>query len=384
MEAYYTVKDRSARELDDDGQKYYHLVLLAQNNIGLHNLFKLSSRSFTEGFYHKPRIDDALLSEYSDGIIATSACLGSRASQLILRGRTAESERLLAHHSQIFSGRFLLEVQLHANKEQQTVNQELIRVGAKNGWPVVAANDCHYTKPDDKTLHEQTLCMQTGGLMSMPPWNPEAKGDGETKGPTRFSFGPIDVHVANTDFMVQGCIDNNIPLEAITNTRYVADMIDDQSYFTDIMNRYPKFRSVPDDSTAWQLLEHKVKVNLTKRFGGRPPEEYINRVYFELNVIKKMGFYDYLLIVNEFIEGAHSEGVWVGPGRGSAAGSLVAYALGITNVDPIKYGLLFERWLNYGRAATPVIFSADMIKQIDAMPTTHSHTCSADCKHDHH
>lgn len=377
IEAYYTIGDRSARELDDDGQKYYHLVLLAQNNTGLHNLYKMTSRAYTEGFYHKPRIDDALIAEYSEGVIATTACLGSRASQLILAGRTLEAERLIAHHRAIFGDRLFGEVQLHSDADQRAVNQEIVRICEKLGMSFIVTNDCHYTAPGDKTLHEQTLAMSTNAVMSDPPWNPEAKG--ETTGKTRFSFGPIDVHVARMEFMRDGCQKAGIPLEAIRNTKHLSNLIDDKDYFTDVMNRYPKFRNCPEGVPPWQALENLVKNRLIEKFGGLPPKEYRDRMKYELEIIKKMGFYDYLLIVWEFLQGAESEGVWVGPGRGSAAGSLVAYALDITRIDPIKYGLLFERWLNYGRAAKPVIFSGKMRKHIESMKALPNGECSVDC-----
>jgi DNA polymerase-3 subunit alpha len=374
MEAYYTVNDKSAREKDEDGKNYYHLILLAKNNIGLKNLYAISTKAFTEGMYYKPRADDALLAEHSEGIIATSACLGSRASQLILAGRNDEAERLILHHAAIFKGNFLIEIQLH-DDDQQLVNAVLILIANKHGLPIILSNDCHYQHEVDKELHEQALCMSTNMIMSDPPWNPESKGT--ATGKTRFSFGDIDVHVASTEWMWKKAKALGIPLEAITNTRYVADMIDDSSYFMDKKNRYPSFPGL-SGLPPWEALENLSKQKLMEKMGGMPPEEYRDRMNSELAVIKKMGFYDYLLIVEDFCTGARSEDVWIGPGRGSAAGSLVAYALGITQVDPIKYGLIFERWLNYGRAATPLIFDRQMIKQIKE-----THVPKTTCGHSH-
>lgn len=347
MEAYYTVNDRTVREKDDLDESYYHLVLLAQDNEGLHNLFKLSSLAYTEGMYRKPRIDDQLLGEYSQGIIATSACLGSRVSQLILNNRTPEAEKLLLHHADIFKDRFLIELQLH-NGEQVIVNEALMRFASRHNLPLVLTADCHYTEQEDKMLHEIALSMQTKSVLS---------------DPKRFSFGDIDVHFAGHDWLWERAQEMGIPYEAINNTVHVADMIDANSYFSDRMNRYPKFKS-NEELPPWELLEDMSKDFLEDKFGGIPPREYRDRLNHELKVIKRLGFYDYLLIVKELIEGAQSVGVLVGPGRGSAAGSLVAYSLGITKLDPIKYGLLFERFLNEGRAASPLILDNDMKEKL--------------------
>jgi DNA polymerase-3 subunit alpha len=381
MEAYYTVGDKTAKEKDADGQNYYHLVLLAKNNQGLQNLFKISTIAYTEGMYYKPRADDALLAECSAGLMATSACLGSRASKLILAGRFNEAEALILHHTRLFND-FFIEVQLHEGKEQQLVNKALIDIAWRHNLPLVLTNDCHYTHEHDKQLHEQTLCMSTNAKMSDAPWDPEHKGT-EAKGPTRFSFGDIDVHVARTEWMTERAQRLGIPLEAITNTSYVAAMVDSDSYFSDRRNRYPRFQDLPANLPPWEALENLSKNMLAEKMGGIPPQEYRDRLNFELGIIKRMGFYDYLLIVEDFIRGARDADIWTGPGRGSAAGSLVAYALGITKVDPIKYGLVFERWLNYGRSATPLLLDKQMIKQIEAAPTGQPHVCSANCTHDH-
>lgn len=677
MEAYYTVTDRHAKEKDEDGNNYYHMVLLAKNGTGLQNLYKLSSRAYTEGMYHKPRIDDELLGDLNEGLMATSACLGSRSSQLILKGRKQEAFKLLDHHASIFEDRFFIELQLHEDEEQQTVNKVLMELAKLRKWPIVLTNDCllpgqpimtntgakpvetiskkdmvlthkgryrqvvvpvareidetvyrlglkqskkelcltgehpvqvadlngktewkkakevivgdfltfprqklvknniyvkeasicteidqdlawmlgwfaaegstwknrngdrygfnfalslqekqiatriqsiiknkfsyepkvhirknwievrgynhcialflagacgigsknkfihesiqksdqleifltslfegdgtktktsqlatasyslaygvkqalaslgywgnvsfikrkcqsgifdqyliswtkntkhprwlvfdeyiarevgsiskerykgpvynfevaedntyvsevtvhncHYTHSSDKIVHEQALCMQTNDVMS---------------NPKRFSFGEIDVHVANHQWMWQKAQNQNVPYEAIKNSRYIADQIDDQSYFQNIKNRYPHFRGLPEGLTSWDALERLSKKELIKRLGGTPPLVYRQRIDHELHIIKKMGFSDYMLIDWELVNGARSVGVAVGPGRGSAAGSLVAYALGITQVDPIKYGLVFERFLNYGRAATPMLLSKSIKENI--------------------
>lgn len=384
LEAYYTVGDRAVRERDELNKAYYHMVLLAGNNTGLHNLMKLSSYSSTQGMYYKPRIDDDLLGQYSEGIIATSACLGSRCSQLILNGNTKAAIKLLEHHAAMFPDRFLIEVQLHTGKEQQMVNQVLLKVAKEKDWPLVLTNDCHYTHEDDKSLHEQTLCMQTGSVMSDPPFNHEIKKEGESQGKTRFSFGDIDVHVAHHDWMWKHAQAQGIPYEAISNTQYIADSINADSYFNCTKNRYPKYRGLPPDIPSWDALERVCKTRLVKKMGGLPPKVYQDRINYELKIIKKMGFYDYLLIVWEFLNGARDEGVWIGPGRGSAAGSLIAYSLDITQVDPIKYGLVFERWLNYGRAAVPMHFDHDMLDTVKAMISDQEPQPCSNTNHEHH
>lgn len=349
LEAYYCVGDRSAKEVDIDGEKYYHLVLLATGLVGQQNLYKLTSRSFSEGMYFKPRIDDALLAEYNEGLLATSACLGSRVSQLILKNRSKEAENLLLHHAEIFKDRFFLELQCHEGREQQLVNQELIRVSSARGLPLIVTADCHYMQEEDKLQHEQALCMQTQDVMSSP---------------NRFTFGDIDVHVASPSRMRERLIRCNIPLEAMTNTIHIADMIKSSEYFGDIYNKYPVFPDVPEGLTSFETLNNLSKSMLSEKMGGDMPQKYKDRINEELKVIKVMGFCDYILIVYDFIEMARKHDVLAGPGRGSAAGSLVAYALGITQIDPIKYGLLFSRFLNQGRSSTPLILSTEMREMI--------------------
>jgi DNA polymerase-3 subunit alpha len=378
LEAYYTPHDAAVRELDDLGKRYYHMVLLAKNGQGLANLRWLSTKAFTEGFYSKPRLDDRMIADHAEGIIATSACLGSRISQLILHDRKTEAEKMLLHHNDMFRDNFFIEVQLHAEKEQQIVNQVLIDIAQRHNLPLILTNDCHYTHEQDKILHEQALCMSTNAKMSDPPWDPERKANGAT-GKTRFSFGPIDVHVAHHDWMWRRAQAQGIPYEAIANTVAVAAAISSDEYFMDIRNRYPRYQRLDPGETSWGALEYLAKELLWQKMDGKVPQAYRDRMDHELSIIKKMGFYDYLLIVHQFLEGARGEDVFIGPGRGSAAGSLVSYALGITQVDPIKYGLVFERWLNYGRAARPILMDQQMIKAVKEMAP-----CAGPCSHDHH
>jgi len=350
MEAYYSVNDRTLREPDEMGKSYYHLILIAQNNTGLHNLIKLSSKAYTTGFYRKPRIDDKLLADHSEGIIATTTCLGSRASQLILNNEVAEAEKLIHHHRAIFKDRFIVELQLHRDEEQQEVNKVLQKIALKNDFPMIVTNDCHYAYEHDKMHHEAALCMQTKTTLS---------------NPKRFSFGEIKVHMADHDWMWKEASNQNMPYDVISNTVELANMVDSDTYFMDRMNRYPKFKDLPKDYSSVDFLALESQHGLFNRFGQMPAIEYQNRLNHELSIIKKMGFADYLLIVAQFMNGARDRGVLHGPGRGSAAGSLIAYALGITEVDPIKYGLIFERFLNEGRGATPLIFNKQMAAKAD-------------------
>ena len=345
MEAYYTINDRHVREPDELGKSYYHLILLAQNNVGLHNLIKLSSYAYTEGMYRKPRVDDALLAQYSEGIIATTTCLGSRASQLILKGEHKQAEKLIHHHRDIFKNRFIIELQLHYDDEQQQVNKVLQEIALRNNFPLIVTNDCHYPSDCDKHHHEAALCLQTKTKLS------------DEK---RFTFGDIKVHVADGDWMWKEAKQQGMPYDVISNTLHLADMVDSDSYFMDRMNKYPKFQELPEEYTSIGFLTVEAQHGLFNRFKEMPPKNYQERLQHELLVIKKMGFADYLLIVAQFMDGAKERGVIHGPGRGSAAGSLIAWSLGITEVDPVKYGLLFSRFLNEGRGATPLIFNKKM------------------------
>jgi len=236
-------------------------------------------------------------------------------------------------------------------EEQQIVNKTLIEIAKKENIPMILSNDCHYTHEIDKDLHEAALCMQTKTTLS---------------NEKRFTFGEIDVHAASHDWMWEKASAQDIPYESLSNTIAVADMVDSDTYFSDQMNRYPKYQEVPDTYKSFQWLEIVAKEGLYERFGEIPPLNYRERLDKELTTIKKLGFSDYMLIVAQFMSGAREIGVLHGPGRGSAAGSLVAFALGITEVDPIKYGLFFERFLNIGRGAKPLIFDEDMIENIES------------------
>lgn len=311
--------------------------------------------------YSKPRIDDELLARYSRGIIATSACLGSRSSQLILKGRFKEAEYILRHHQELFNDKFLIELQLH-HGEQQEVNRALVEIADTINAPLIVTNDCHYTDQADKPLHEILLAAQTRTTLS---------------DPKRFSFGDIDVHFANSEWMAAKVKEFGLPEECISNTVHVAKHVTDD-YFSDVKNHYPTFKGLPDGITSWDYLEQLANQKLSERYHGKVPHNYQERLNYELKVIKKMGFDNYMLIVMEMLDMARQREVWTGPGRGSVCASLVAYVLGITQVDPIRYNLIFERYLSEGRAATPLIFSPAM-KEIIHAGQNHHHT--AECRH---
>lgn len=340
-EFYYSSTDHTIKEKDELGKPYYHVIGIALNNTGLKNMFRLSSRAYTEGSYYKPRISDQMLFEHSEGIAITTACLGSRTSQLILKGEYKAAERMLDLHSSVFKDRFFVELQLHTMPDQQKVNEALIHIAKAKNLPLVITADAHYTHQHQKHFHELTLRMNTGRNID----------DDDA-----FSFGDIQCHLHSHEEMVSGCTAQNIPLEAITNTAYVADMVNADDYFSDRKNRIPKFKSLPEGITSWAYLEAVAWAGLTERVGFPIPEEYEARFRKELRLFKKLGMCDYMLTIWEIIHTANSLDCWVGPGRGSVAGSLIAWALGITQLDPIKYGLLVERFVHEGRSGAPLIF----------------------------
>lgn len=345
IEAYYTMHDRTVKEKDEFGNNYYHLVLLAKNATGLKNLMKLSSFAYTTGFYHKPRIDDNLLQDYSEGVIATSACLGSAVSQLILAGNKKLAEKVLLHHAEMFKDNFFIELQLH-DGEQQIVNKVLVDCSKKYNIPSVIVNDCHYMEEGHKHIHEQALGISTNSYMYEEPYD---------KGGKRFSFGDIDVHFASGEWMLGGARYFELPEECVSNSVHIAESIDASSYFNDIKNRWPKYTFLPEGMKSWEALSNLAKNNLDILFKGNTPKNYQIRLNEELKMLKKLDFCDYLLIQADIINIAKSNKVFVGPGRGSAAGLLTAYAIGITDVDPIVNGLLASRFANEGRGAIPII-----------------------------
>ena len=317
-----------------DEDRYYHLVLLAENNTGYSNLMKIVSRGFTEGYYYKPRVDYEVLEQYHEGIIALSACLAGEVQKNLLRGLYDEGRKAALRYEKIFGkGNFFLELQDHGIPEQSIVNQQLLGLAEETGIELVATNDVHYTYAEDEKPHDILLCLQTGKKL--------ADED-------RMRYEGGQYYVKSKEEMA-----SLFPyaLQALENTQKIADRCHVDIEFG--VTKLPKF-DVPDGFTSWEYLNKLCFDGLEKRYGN-PGQELVDRLNYELGVIKNMGYVDYFLIVWDFIHFARENGIMVGPGRGSAAGSIVAYTLGITNIDPIRYQLLFERFLNPERVSMPDI-----------------------------
>ena len=324
--------DKEAVGNNDD--RYYHLVLLAENETGYYNLMKIVSRGFTEGYYYKPRVDMELLEQYHEGIIALSACLAGEVQKNILRGMYGEAKAAACRYKDIFGeGNFFLELQDHGMEEQKLVNQSLLRMSQETGIELVATNDIHYTYADDVKPHDILLCIQTGKKL--------ADED-------RMRYEGGQYYIKSEEEMRK-----LFPYaqEAIDNTQKVADRCNVEIVFGE--KKLPKY-DVPDGFTSWEYLNKLCYEGLEKRYPGDDPK-IRERLEYELSVIKRMGYVDYFLIVWDFIKYARDHGISVGPGRGSAAGSIVSYCLGITSIDPLRYQLLFERFLNPERVSMPDI-----------------------------
>lgn len=322
--------DKEGRE----NNRYNHLVLLAENNTGYHNLMKIVSRGFTEGFYYKPRVDKALLRQYSEGIIALSACLAGEVQRYIARGFYEEAVKAALELEDIFGkGNFFLELQDHGIPEQKTVNQALLRMSQETGIELVATNDIHYTYAQDAKAHDILLCIQTGKKVS---------------DENRMRYEGGQYYVKSPEEMAQLF---PYALEALENTHKIAMRCHVDIEFGKY--KLPQF-PVPEGYDAWTYLKKITSEGFRRRYPDEP-EALRERLTYELNTIKDMGFVDYFLIVWDFIKFARDHDIIVGPGRGSAAGSMVSYCLEITNLDPIKYSLLFERFLNPNRVTMPDI-----------------------------
>ncbi|MDY4835097.1 MAG: DNA polymerase III subunit alpha [Frisingicoccus sp.] len=314
--------------------KYNHLVLLAENNTGYHNLMKLVSRGFTEGFYYKPRVDMEVLRQYHEGIIALSACLAGIVPEYIQKGLYEEAKSKALELESVFGkGNFFLELQDHGIPAQKTVNNSLLRMSQETGIELVATNDIHYTYAEDEKPHDILLCIQTGKKV--------ADED-------RMRYEGGQYYVKSEEEMKK-----LFPYarQACENTHKIAERCQVEIEFGKY--KLPEF-PVPEGYDAWSYLNKLTWDGLMQRY-EKPDESLKKRLEYELSTIKNMGFVDYFLIVWDFIHYAKSHGIAVGPGRGSAAGSLVSYCLGITDLDPIKYNLLFERFLNPNRVTMPDI-----------------------------
>ena len=333
-EIYVTTGSRFEKEGANSEDRYYHLVLLAENNTGYSNLIKLVSMGFVDGFYYKPRVDYELLERYHEGIIALSACLAGEIPKNLIRGMYEEACRVARRLEGIFGkGNFFLELQDHGIPEQRLVNPQLVRMSQELGIELVATNDIHYTYASDVEAHDILLCIQTGKKVSdtnrMRYEGGQFYCKSEEEMRSLFPYAP----------------------EAIENTHKIAERCEVEIEFG--VTKLPKF-DVPDGKTAWDYLNELCLAGLEERY---PNDDGTlkRRLKYELAVIRTMGYVDYFLIVWDFIHYAREHDIIVGPGRGSAAGSLVSYSLGITSIDPIRYNLLFERFLNPERVSMPDI-----------------------------
>ena len=335
-EVYVAPGSRFDRDpVRSDESRYYHLILLAENDLGYHNLMKIVSRGFTEGYFYKPRVDKLLLREFHEGIIASSACLAGEVARDITRGMYEEAKKAALEYADIFGeDHFYLELQDHGLPGQQEVNQALLRMHAETGLPLIATNDVHYIREEDAGPHDVLLCLQTGKKLSDENRLRYEGGQfylkSEEEMRALFSYAP----------------------EALDNTEKIAERCHVEIRFHE--RKLPKY-AVPEGYTSEEYLESLCRRGMTDRYGQNPPKELWDRLNSELNVIKSMGFVDYFLIVWDYVNFAKSHGIMVGPGRGSAAGSIVSYTLKITDIDPIRYQLIFERFLNPERVSMPDI-----------------------------
>jgi DNA polymerase-3 subunit alpha len=336
MEAYFT-EDAKVKNQDN---KYYHLIILVQNAVGYKNLCKLISYSYQEGFYFKPRIDYNILEKYAEGLIVTTACLGGHIPKLLMSGNTKELEERVEWFLRVFGReRFFLEVQPEDQEEQAILNKKLFALGQEKNIQCVAAGDCHYVSLNDHEAHEIMLSIQT-----------QAKLDS----PNRFSFGQCRAYMRTTEQMLDEFKEHT---QAVWNAGIIADMCH-FDFETDKLF-FPQF-VIPTEYTQESYFAHMCRIGLQRLKDDNlipfdQNNEYDARLELEIELITSMGFVGYFLVVSDFIQWAYRSGIPVGPGRGSAAGSLVAWALQITNIDPLKYNLLFERFLNPERVSMPDI-----------------------------
>lgn len=333
-EVYVAPGSRFDKETGTGESRYYHLVLLAENNQGYANLMKIVSKGFVEGFYYKPRVDLEILEKYHEGIIALSACLAGEVARYLARGMYEEGKEAALRYQNIFGkGNFFLELQDHGIPEQQMVNQQLLRMHQETGIELVATNDVHYTTAADADPHDILLCLQTGKKLADEDRMRYEGGQYYVKSPREMeALFPY-------------------ALEALENTHKIAQRCHVEIEFG--VTKLPKY-DVPSGYTSWEYLNKLCFDGLAERYDS-VTDALKERLTYELTTIKNMGYVDYFLIVWDFIKYARDNGIMVGPGRGSAAGSLVAYTLGITQLDPIKYDLLFERFLNPERVSMPDI-----------------------------
>ena len=333
-EVYVAPNSRFDRETAHGEDRYYHLVLLAENNQGYGNLMKIVSRGFVDGYYYKPRVDMELLETYHEGLIALSACLAGEEQRNLARGFYEEAKETARRYQSCFGeGNFFLELQDHGLAQQQLVNQQLLRLSKDTGIELVATNDVHYTYQEDETPHDILLCLQTGKKLS---------------DENRMRYEGGQYYVKSEEEMKKLF---PYAMEAVENTQKIADRCQVEIEFG--VTKLPDF-PVPDGFTTYGYLEKLCYDGLKDRYPVLT-QELKDRLEYELKVIRDMGYVEYFLIVWDYIRFAREQGISVGPGRGSAAGSIVSYSIGITNIDPIRYNLIFERFLNPERVSMPDI-----------------------------
>ena len=331
-EVYVAPRSRFDKEPNIDN-KYNHLILLAKDNQGYKNLSKLVSLGFTEGYYYKPRIDLEILEKYHEGLICLSACLAGAVNQALLNGNNDKAEEIALWHKRVFGEDYYIEIQNNGLKEQVLANQKLVQLARKLDIPLVATNDAHYLKKEDAYNHEVLLCIQTGKRMS---------------DIDRMRFDTDELYVKSPEEMSEYF--KAFP-DAIENTVKIAEKCNVEFEFGHTI--LPNYDVPPEFPTHFDFFKKLCDDGIKKRYGENPSKEILDRAEYEISVIKKMGYVDYFLIVWDFIHYAKTHGISVGPGRGSGAGSIIAYAIEITDIDPMKYDLLFERFLNPERISMP-------------------------------
>lgn len=341
-EIYVAPNSRFDREMSHGDDRYYHLILLAENNTGYENLMKIVSIGFTEGYYYRPRVDFETLMAYHEGLICLSACLAGEIPRNLVRGFYEEAKSVALKYEECFGkGNFFLELQNHGIREQEQVNQQLVRMSKETGIELVCTNDCHYTYESDVEAHDVLLCIQTGKKVT-------------DEDRMRYEGGQFFV---KSEEQMKALFP--YALEAIENTQKIANRCNVEIEFNNY--KIPKYEVPEGFANAYELLVHLCEEGFTEKYRKNPEynEEDLVQIHadmeYELGIISKMGFVEYILIVWDYINWCRTHDCWVGPGRGSAAGSRVCYCTGITNIDPVKYNLLFERFLNPERVSMPDI-----------------------------
>ncbi|MFY7979965.1 MAG: DNA polymerase III subunit alpha, partial [Sediminibacterium sp.] len=354
---FYVVKDRHVKQFTKEHKDdRFHQVLLAKNAVGYQNLIKLTSLGYIEGMYSKyPRIDKELIEKYHEGIIATTCCIGAHVPQAILRDGEEAAEKEFKWWLDLFGEDYYIEIQRHEIPEQEIINNTLLKFSKKHKVSVIATNDSHYINEDDANAHDILLCINTGEKQSTPGFDDFVNDELQIKN-RRFKFPNNEFYFKTQSQMIE--LFSDIP-ESIDNTNAIVDKVEVLNLKKDILLPafpIPKSFQIHKDANMnqWEFLKHITWEGAHKRYDAITTEIQ-ERIDFELFTIQTMGFAGYFLIVSDFIKAGREMDVFVGPGRGSAAGSVVAYCIGITNIDPIKYNLLFERFLNPDRKSMPDI-----------------------------